>query len=136
MIFSQSCRYAIRALIYLATQPAQALVTVQQISEHEGLPKQFLAKLLQMLARAGLVASVKGPGGGFVLTRDPDAITLYDVVQAIDGTARLEACLLGFADCTRSHRCSTCTHWGDLRRAIKQYLAMTSVGDLRDYAHV
>ncbi len=130
MIYSQSCRYALRALIYLALKPERYLATVQEISEHEELPKQFLAKLLQSLARADLVASVKGPGGGFALRRYPDQISLYEVVEAIDGTAHLHGCVLGFLECSHGSRCGSCEHWDDLRTAIKGYLDATSVGDL------
>lgn len=131
MIYSQSCQYALRALIYLSAQPAGALTTVREISAHEGLPKQFLAKLLQALARAGVVGSLKGPGGGFALSQPPESVSLYQVVEAIDGTLRLDACVLGLAECSDAGRCGPCEHWAELRDSIKAYLDSTTVEDLR-----
>lgn len=132
MIYSRSCEYALRALTYLATLEDQRMATVKEISEQEQLPKQFLAKLLQAMARAGIVASVKGPGGGFALASPPDEITLYDVVSCIDGTVEFDRCAVGLVECNDQAPCPLHDQWKVLRESIKLYLLRNNLATLRD----
>lgn len=127
MIFSQSCEYALHALTYLATLDEGQTATVKEISARKELRRPSLAKLLQTMARSGLVASVKGPGGGFALAIDPQHITLYDVVDCIDGTVDLERCAVGKMECTDEASCPVHDQWKVAREAIKIYLTRTTL---------
>ena len=131
MIFSQSCEYALRALTYLAMLPEGRNATVKEISDDEGLPQPFLAKLLQTMARTGLVTSVKGPGGGFALAVDAQHIALFDVVDCIDGTVDLERCAVGMMECTDEAPCPLHDQWKVLRESIKLYLMRTTLHQMR-----
>lgn len=99
-MLSNSCRYGIRAIIYLANQPASNGKTgIIKISKDLDLPTPFLAKILQQLAKQKILSSSKGPHGGFSLLRDPKKITLLDIVKAIDGEDIFTNCLMHNGPC-------------------------------------
>ena len=94
-MFSSSCRYGIRAVIYIAGQPHDSGKTgIKQIARDLNLPTPYLAKILQQLAKQKILKSLKGPHGGFSLLRDPDKITLFDIVKIIDGEEIFTNCLI------------------------------------------
>lgn len=85
MIYSRSTEYAIRALIPLAQVTDGSFTMVKTLAEQESIPPHYLAKILQQLARKGLVRSNKGPMGGFQLSMPPERISLLDIVLALEG---------------------------------------------------
>ena len=99
-MLSNSCRYGIRAVIYIASQPKKHGKTgIKQISGDLDLPTPFLAKILQQLAKQKILNSSKGPHGGFSLLKDPRKITLLDIVKSIDGDDRFTNCLIHNGTC-------------------------------------
>lgn len=99
-MISQTAEYALRALVHMATvlhnsdQPSQ---TIGQIAAGTQVPAGYLAKVLQNLTRAGLLASQRGIGGGFRLVKAPGETSVYEVIQAVDPIARIRHCPLGLA---------------------------------------
>ena len=93
-MFSQTAEYALRAVVYLASQKGAAC-TVGQMAEVTRVPAGYLSKVMQSLSRAGLVSSQRGLHGGFVLTAPSDDLTVYDVIQAVDPIRRITSCPLG-----------------------------------------
>ena len=93
-MISQTSEYALRAVACLARRPGESMTT-QQIAVASRVPAGYLAKILQSLARAGIVTGQRGLGGGFLLARRPDQLTLLDVVHVADGSRRITACPLG-----------------------------------------
>ncbi len=126
MLWSSACEYAIRATTYLAERP-DTLVQLRDIAVAERLPAPFVSKILQGLVRAGLLRSVKGPGGGYGLARPASAITFLDVRAAIDGTHDLHACPAGLGTCSSSVPCPLHESYEPVRRAINDYLAHTTI---------
>jgi len=99
-MISNSCRYGIRALIYIASRPASTRMTgLKQISRDLKLPAPYLAKILQQLAKRKILFSTKGPNGGFALLKDPKKITLLDIVKTIDGDDVFTNCLIHNTSC-------------------------------------
>src|SRR5215472_15068949 len=92
-MFSQTAEYALRAVVSLADSCGQPLTT-QQISTATQVPLDYLAKVMQALGRSGLVESQRGKQGGFRLTRPADALTILDVLNAVDPVARIRSCPL------------------------------------------
>ena len=90
-MISQSAEYALRAVACLAAHPAEPLTT-RQIAAAAKIPAGYLAKILQGLARIGIVTSQRGLNGGFVLARPPEELTLLDVVRVADGSRRILTC--------------------------------------------
>ncbi len=91
MLYSRSAEYAIRALVYMARVPEGKYAMTRVIAEEEQIPVHFLAKILQELARKGLLKSNKGPSGGFTLRIPADEICLLQIVEAMDGPSLSQA---------------------------------------------
>jgi len=93
-MISQTAEYALRAIVHLAYNPG-APQTNKQISESTLVPMPYLSKVLQGMARAGLVRSHRGVHGGFALARSPAEMTVYEIIQSVDPLARIKTCPLG-----------------------------------------
>jgi len=130
MIYSRSSEYAIRAFVYLANVPDGKYAMVKQIAEDEGVPAHFLAKILQQMARKGFLRSSKGPTGGFSLRIPAEDVSLFRIVEALDGLSDYERCPTGLAECSDDAPCGMHDTWKPLRQRIIDYLASTSVADL------
>ena len=99
-MLSNSCRYGIRAVVYLATKSLSNEKTgIKKISSDLDLPAPFLAKILQLLAKQKILSSSKGPHGGFSLLREPRKTTLLDIVNAIDGKDIFTNCVMHNGSC-------------------------------------
>ena len=91
-MISQTVEYALRAVVYLASHPGSH--TTGEISTHTKVPASYLCKVLQKLAKRGVVASQRGLGGGFQLAKTPEKITALDVVNVVDKIERIKTCPL------------------------------------------
>ncbi len=130
MIYSRSAVYAIRAFVHLARVPEGKYAMVKNVAEQEDIPGHFLAKILQQLARKGLLRSSKGPTGGFALRVDPNQIRLLDIVEALDGLAPYHQCAAGLLECSDTMPCSMHDSWSALRSDIMDYLERNTIADL------
>jgi len=99
-MISNTCKYAVRAVIYLAVNSKEnEKIGIKKISKDLDLPGPFLGKIMQTLAKNKMLNSIKGPHGGFSLAKDPYKISLYDIVEIIDGTDVFNECLIGIKIC-------------------------------------
>jgi Rrf2 family protein len=130
MIYSRSSEYAIRAFVHLAQVEEGKYAMVKNIAEQEDIPAHFLAKILQQLARKGLLRSSKGPTGGFALRVDAGEIRLVDIVEALDGLAPYHQCASGLSECNDEMPCSMHDSWAALRSSIMDYLGNNTIADL------
>jgi Rrf2 family transcriptional regulator, nitric oxide-sensitive transcriptional repressor len=92
-MFSQTAEYALRAVVFLA-ESGETRYTTQAIAETTRIPPRYLAKVLQNLARAGVLVAQRGVYGGFILSRSSTEISVYDVIQAVDPLKRIYKCPL------------------------------------------
>ena len=100
-MLSNSCKYAIRAILYLAYNSSKSMkIGSKDIAEKISIPAPFLAKIFQKLSKEKIIRSSKGPHGGFYLTEKEQSKTLIDVVQCIDGLGIFENCFLGLPKCS------------------------------------
>jgi Rrf2 family protein len=132
MIYSRSAEYAIRAFVHLAHTPPGKYAMARQIAEETGIPAHFLAKILQQLAKQGMLKSSKGPTGGFSLRQAPEDIPLISIVEAIDGLSEYSRCISGMAECSDQTKCGQHEQWKALRTRIVDYLSNTSVADVAE----
>lgn len=130
MIYSRSAEYAIRALVHLAEKSEGNYLMAKQIAEQVQIPGHFLAKLLQQLARQGLLKSSKGPTGGFALLAAPSEVSLCSIVEAVDGLGDYHRCQSGLAECSDQAPCGMHDRWKALRKEILDYLEHTSIEDV------
>lgn len=127
-MFSQTVEYALRAVVHLADQ-APAARTTEQIARATRVPAPYLAKVLQNLAKAGIVRSQRGVGGGVSLVKSPAELTILEVVSAVDPIRRIRECPLGLA----SHGANLCPlhHRLDAALAsVEQAFASTTLAEL------
>ena len=106
MIFSNSCKYAIRAVLYLAANANESnKIRVDDLADILDIPKHFLAKILQQLTKHQIISSTKGRNGGFYLTKENESINLSTVIEAIDGPVKMRDCILGLENCSDDKPC-------------------------------
>jgi Rrf2 family protein len=130
MIYSKSSEYAIRAAVHLAQLPDADYAMAKEIAQQEEIPAPFLAKILQELARKGVLQSVKGPSGGFRLSRKPSELRLLDIVAAIDGLSQYNRCAGGYGECSAKTACPLHDSWMALHSRIMEYLERNTIGGL------
>lgn len=133
MIFSRKSDYGLRALMYLAGRRARGPVTLNEIAEKLMIPKAFLSKILQQLAKKGVVRSLKGPSGGFVLAAEPAELTMQEILVEIDGPTRVFECFATEADCTYSDDCMIRDVFGEVEAKIGQVLAQYTLADFQKH---
>jgi len=112
-MLSQTVEYALRAMVFLADQSPESRTT-EQIAVATKVPNAYLSKVLQGVSRSGLVKSQRGLHGGFSLSRDPEKITILDVVNSVDPIVRITECPLGLSShgvnlCPLHHRLDQAT---------------------------
>ncbi len=132
MIQTDSGKYAVRAMAYIAARedPTQP-ISAAEVAEAEEIPPYYLAKVLQDLARAGLLSSVRGRGGGFRMTRDPGQIRVMEVLDAVENVKKLtEECVLGLDQCSDDVSCPMHTTWKAFRKLLLERLEKMTVADL------
>jgi Rrf2 family protein len=105
-MFSTSCQYGLQGMLYIAMHSTKDKnVGLIEIAENQEIPRHFLSKILQQLVKAGLLESMKGPNGGFKLSKKPNKITLLHIIKAIDGLEVFTQCGIGFKKCSDDHPC-------------------------------
>ena len=122
-------RYAVTAMLDLALHNDQGSITLADISERQGISLSYLEQLFSRLRKSGLVASARGPGGGYRLSRDPSEIAVVDVITAVDEKIDARRCE-GAANCQDEKICLTHELWGKLSDQIYAFLKGISLGDL------
>ncbi|MCA8919456.1 MAG: Rrf2 family transcriptional regulator [Planctomycetes bacterium] len=131
MIFSRKTDYGLRALMYLAERRARGPVTLSEIAEKLMIPKAFLSKILQQLAKKGVVRSLKGPSGGFVLAVEPSEVTLQEILTEIDGPTRVFECFATESDCTLYGDCLMREVFSEVEDQIGSVLSRYTLADFR-----
>ncbi|RCK77693.1 MAG: Rrf2 family transcriptional regulator [Ignavibacteriae bacterium] len=115
VIFSRECEYAIQALIFLAKQERNTWISIKDVAQQINIPQHFLGKIFQKLVQKGIVISQKGFSGGFKLTKDVNKISIFEVVEAIDGDGYRTKCVMGFPDCSADSPCPIHNKWKSIR---------------------
>lgn len=132
-MFSKTCEYAIRAMIFIAQQSKDgSKVGIRDIARGIDSPEHFIAKILQELGRKGVVQSLKGPAGGFYLDSTGRKTTLATIVKAVDGEEIFSGCGLGLKQCSDKYPCPLHHAFIRIRKDISNMLNRTKVGDLQD----
>jgi Rrf2 family protein len=130
MELTRKGEYAIRGIIYLAQQPPGRVSLVSEIAAGAEVPQSFLAKIFQSFAKLGLVTSARGTGGGFILARPASAITLREVVEAVEGPIVPNRCLLGSACDKGGVPCMAHTVWRRVQTEVVNILDGVTIESL------
>jgi Rrf2 family protein len=139
-MLSNSCRYGIRAVIYIASrQKASGKTGIKTISEALKLPTPYMAKILQQLAKHKILHSAKGPHGGFSMLRDPAKVTLLDIIEIIDGSDFFRNCIIHDGNCSCIDKnllpCPIHDDYGALRSGLVELFENRTIYDLAKKAN-
>ena len=123
MLITRATEYAIRAVLFLAKQPRGEVVFKKDICRTQNITPAFLTKIFQPLIKAGIVGSQRGVGGGFFLLKNPDEVTLLEVIQAQEGPLYLNQCLTQEGACERDVFCPVHGAWREIRAELTSTLS-------------
>ena len=129
MKLSRASTYAFYGLSYLAGQPPGRFIPLSEIHEHYRVPEKHLAKIFQVLVRAGLLLSARGVQGGFALARPPEKISPLEVIEALEGPLE-SGCLLVGEPCEHEVACRINSVWRRAQHAMIVALREASLADM------
>jgi Rrf2 family protein len=130
-MLTKTSEYALRSVVYVAMQAAEnKKVGVKEIAKELELPLHFTGKILQDLVRKGIIASVKGPNGGFYLSRPASDISIMDIVRVIDGLEVFKRCGLGLKNCSDTHPCPLHNDFKKYRDGLAALFTTKTIRDL------
>jgi Rrf2 family protein len=129
-MLSNQSKYAIRAVLYLAiySKPENKIGS-KEVAENIDIPAPFLAKIFQSLSRANLIHSIKGPKGGFYLTKDDKKNNLLEVIECIDGLKKFDECFLGLPKCSDESPCAIHHIVKPFKEALIKELTTKTIAD-------
>jgi Rrf2 family transcriptional regulator, iron-sulfur cluster assembly transcription factor len=130
MRLTRAGEYAVRCVLHLSSQKEGSIVSRRDISKQMDIPDQFLGKIAQQLARAGLIEIVQGAKGGYRLLMPPSQLSLLTVVEAVIGQIFLNDCLMSPGSCKRSISCSVNKIWEKARNQLRETLQGVSFEQL------
>lgn len=130
MELTRKSDYAIRGIVYLAGKPIDKIYLLSDIAAAVDVPPTFLAKIFQQFSKIGLVKSFRGTGGGFMLGRPPENITLLEVVEAVEGPIIPNRCVVIPSDCERSGICTVHPVWVRVQEEVRRVLSGVTLKDL------
>lgn len=128
-MLSQAVGYAATALSHVAAAGGKPLL-VKEIAQAADIPAPYLAKIIQVLARKGVVVTQRGIGGGVSLARQPSAITMFEIAVALDDPCVQARCMLGVSECSDERACPCHKFWTQQRSRATEFLHVTTVADL------
>lgn len=127
MILTKSCNYGLRAAVYVAAYGDGRFVPIREISEALGVSFHFLTKALQGLNQHQILTSSRGPKGGVALARPAEAISVREVVLAVDGDDLFERCVLGLDRCGDDHPCPLHGQWKGVKAEMERIFTETNL---------
>ena len=132
MRLSTKGRYAVMAMVDLAATSQGSPVALADIAERQEISLSYLEQLFAKLRKGGLVKSVRGPGGGYLLAHPADATRVSDIILAVDEPIRTTRCANGTPQGCRTNRSRCLTHdlWEELSNQIHMYLSSVTVADV------
>jgi Rrf2 family protein len=126
--------YGLMAMRHLAEHVDQGACSAKDVADSYGIPQEALAKILQRLAKAGLLHSQHGMNGGYTLARDPETISAFEVIRAIDGPLFITSCVTVRGECGQSDRCNIREPLRKVNSSIEDVLRRIKISEMKDGA--
>src|SRR5512144_2264161 len=126
--------YGLMAMKHLAERAPQGACSAKDVADAYGIPQEALAKILQRLAKAGLLKSQHGINGGYTLARDPNLISAFEVIQAIDGPLFITSCVTVRGECDQTDRCTIREPLRKVNQSIEDVLKNIKISEMSDAA--
>ena len=122
MLISSKGRYALRLIYIAALGDAEGKIALREVADREHISQKYLEQLVRPLMKAGLLKSVRGKGGGYMMAKDPSEVRAGDILRAVEGSTAPVACDGIDNSCARSDLCSTVKFWRGLDDVIEKYV--------------
>jgi Rrf2 family transcriptional regulator, iron-sulfur cluster assembly transcription factor len=129
MLFSTATGYALQTLVSLSEGASYHLA--RTMAKQLQLPGPYLAKILQNLVQAGILESVRGPRGGFRLAKSAQAVTVGEVVEALEGSGSLHGCIMSFPSCCPENPCPMHSAWSHAKAQLVAFMTQATIQDLQ-----
>ncbi|MBD3219296.1 MAG: Rrf2 family transcriptional regulator [candidate division Zixibacteria bacterium] len=131
MQISRKADYALRAITFLVNQPDNKRSSISEIAESEGIPRDFLAKILKELCRTGFLKSFQGVTGGYQLAKDKAKISFLNVIEAMQGEVKVNMCVDDNGGCQCNHRisCTMLPFWKKIQKNVVHDLGEVTFDD-------
>mgnify|MGYP001329884661 CR=1 FL=1 len=129
-LYSRGCEYALRALMHIQRENGTERFQAKEVCDRAGVPEAFTRKVFQSLVQAGVFDAARGPGGGYVLTKRSEEITLLEFIKAVDGEDSFDHCIMGLPECGGEHPCPLHPAWAATKDIMLRRLAETTLKDL------
>lgn len=132
-MISKACKYAIRAIIFVASKQEEGIkLNIKDIAREVDAPEAFTAKILQVLNKTRIITSLKGPYGGFYIEDYQLQQPVINIVNAIDGMSVFQECGLGLKQCSATHPCPMHDQYKIARDALQDAFQNTTIGQLAE----
>ncbi|MFN1834223.1 RrF2 family transcriptional regulator [Balneola sp. MJW-20] len=130
MMFSTSTQYAIRAIVFMARNKSDRKFRAAEVADELDIPTPYLSKVLQRLARNGIVSSSKGPGGGFFVDDSNLKMRMIDVITTMEGPRIFNKCILGLDSCNEKNPCFLHEEYTQIKKILDKPLYEKDFEDL------
>lgn len=134
MKLSNTSEYALRILIYMG-KDVQRMYSAKQLVEALHISDKYLRRLMTDLTKSGIISSIQGRDGGYLIAKKPEEIKLADIIEAIEGMDKYTGCLLGFENCSDENPCALHSSLGPIRQEFFSVFTNKSLNDL-DYKEI
>lgn len=132
-MISKSGKYAMRAVVYIASKATSGRkIGIKEIAEEIEAPPAFTAKILQILKKSEIISSLKGPTGGFFCNQDQLNLAVIEIIDAIDGLAAFNDCVMGLHKCSSSHPCPMHNEYAKTRDSMLESFQNVTIHHLAD----
>ena len=130
MKISTKGRYALRLMLALAIHSEGSAVPLRDVAQRQEISDKYLEQIVTQLSRAGLVRSVRGAGGGYMLTRTPEGYTVGEILRVLEGSLAPVSCADGVGCCERADRCVIVEVWREIQAAVDGVVDHLTLADL------
>lgn len=135
-MFSRSCEYALQAILYITIHSDKnKAVGLKQIAQQQKIPLHYLSKILQQLVKQKVLISIKGPNGGFKLSKPSSKFKLIQIVEIVDGTDIFDRCGIGLKKCSDKNPCPIHFSFKEIKNTIRQILEEKTLSQLAKDVH-
>ncbi|OGW80310.1 MAG: hypothetical protein A3G33_03720 [Omnitrophica bacterium RIFCSPLOWO2_12_FULL_44_17] len=128
-LYSKACKYAIRALLYLAGEREEGNLTARDVCGKARIPEAYTRKVFQSLVRGKYLGAVPGIGGGYRLLRKPGKVSILEIIHAVDGKNTFERCIMGVSRCSCRRPCLLHSAWEASKKSLLEELEARHLGD-------
>ena len=130
MKISTKGRYGLRLMVELGGNWGKGPLSIREVARRQEISEKYLEQIILQLSRAGLVKSIRGAQGGYILTAAPEEISAGQVLRAVEGSLSPVECVDDGAECQKADQCVTCELWRRMKAAVDHVVDSTSIADL------